>query len=118
MPKCSLPSSNKAMRSHIPLAALAVLLLSQPPATAAPRTHEVIIDKMKFGSPPEGLHAGDSIVWVNKDLVRHTATSKAGGFDLDLPPGTRKASTVRKAGDLAVACRYHPGMRVMLKVKP
>jgi plastocyanin len=76
----------------------------------------IVIDKMKFGPVPASIHAGDKIVWVNKDLFRHTATSKPGGFDLDLAPGARAAVVVRKAGAFPVTCRYHPGMRAMLKV--
>ena len=92
-----------------------VLLMLMPPASAAPRTHTIVIDKMKFGAMPAGLRAGDRIVWVNKDMFRHTATAKDGSFDLDLKPGA-KGVTVVKAGAISVTCRYHPGMKAMLKV--
>lgn len=104
------------MRRGAPPIALAVLLLSMPPAVAAPQTHVVTIDAMKFGPMPAGVHAGDRIAWVNKDLFRHTATAKDGSFDIDLPPGARGVGVVKKPGAIAVACRYHPGMRAMLKV--
>ena len=106
------------MRLDAPLVALAVLLLSTPPAAAAPRTHTVVIDAMKFGPVPADIRAGDRILWVNKDMFRHTATAKGGGFDVDLPPGARKVAVVAKAGAIIVICRYHPGMRTALKVKP
>ena len=106
------------MRLDAPLVALAVLLLATPPAAAAPRTHVVVIDKMKFGAMPAGVRAGDRISWVNKDMFRHTATAGDRSFDVDLPPGARKMSVVRKAGEIAVICRYHPGMRTTLRVKP
>jgi len=93
----------------------AVLLMPMPPASAAPRTHIIAIDKMKFGAMPAGLHAGDRIVWLNKDMFRHTATAKDGSFDVDLKPGAKGVSVV-KAGVILVTCRYHPGMRAMLKV--
>ena len=92
-----------------------VLLMLMPPASAAPRTHTVVIDKMKFGAMPAGLRAGDRIVWVNKDMFRHTATARDGSFDLDLKPGAKGVSVV-KPGDILVTCRYHPGMKAMLKV--
>lgn len=97
-------------------AALAVLLLPPPPAMAAPRTHMVVIDKMKFGPMPAGVRAGDRITWINKDLFRHTATSKNGSFDVDLMPGARATVTLRKPGAISVVCRYHPGMKAVLKV--
>ena len=105
------------MNLRAPLIALAVLLMSMPPASAAPRTYTVVIDKMKFGAVPAGLRVGDRIVWVNKDMFRHTATAKDKSFDLDLQPGKSGTAIVRKAGAIEVICRYHPGMRAMLKVR-
>jgi plastocyanin len=105
------------MRARFLLACVAVLLSPLPPvAAAAPQTHVVVIDKMKFGPVPASIRAGDKILWVNKDMFRHTATSKAAGFDVDLPAGARAATVVRKAGAFRLSCRYHPGMRAMLKV--
>ena len=104
------------MRFHVLPIALAVLLLPTPPATAAPRTHTVVIDAMKFGPMPAGVRPGDRIVWINKDLFRHTATAKDGSFNVDLMPGAQAASVVRKAGAIPIFCRYHPGMRTVLKV--
>jgi plastocyanin len=106
------------MRPDASLIALAVLLLATPPAAAAPRSHVVVIDTMKFGAVPQGIRVGDRITWVNKDMFRHTATAKDRSFDVDLPPGARKSSVVRKTGEIAVICRYHPSMRTRLKVNP
>ena len=104
------------MKAPNSIIALAVLLMPMPPALAAPRTHTVVIDKMKFGAVPANLRAGDRILWVNKDMFRHTATAKDKSFDVDLQPGASGVSVVRKAGAISVICRYHPGMRAMLKV--
>lgn len=104
------------MKFPVPPIALAVLLLATPPAIAAPRIHVVVIDKMKFGAMPTGVRAGDRISWINKDMFRHTATANDGSFNADLMPGGTVTVIVRKAGAIAVTCRYHPGMRAMLKV--
>ena len=106
------------MRLRASIVALAVLLMPLPPASAAPRTYTVVIDKMKFGPVPANLRVGDRIKWINKDMFQHTATAKDKSFDLDLKPGARGAVVVRKAGAISVVCRYHPGMRAMVKVKP
>ena len=95
---------------------LAVLLLTSPAYAAAPRTHQVVMAKMQFGPMPANVHAGDKIAWVNRDLFRHTATAKAAGFDVDLPPGATKVVTITRSGTFAVTCRYHPGMKAGLKV--
>ena len=104
------------MRFLAPPIALAVLLLPTPPAMAAPRTHVVVIDKMKFGAMPAGVRAGDRITWVNRDMFKHTATARDGGFDVDLPAGAKATVVVRKAGAISVICRYHPGMKAVLRV--
>ena len=116
MPKCWLRSSDRAMRLHVPAIVLAVLLLPMPPATAAPRTHTIVIQAMKFGPMPAGVRPGDRIVWINKDMFRHTATARDGSFNVDLMPGARGSTVAGKAGAIPVFCRYHPGMRTVLKV--
>ena len=108
-----------AVRARCILAALAPIaaLLAAGPAAAAPQTHIVVIDKMKFGPAPANASVGDTIVWVNRDVFRHTATAKAGGFDVDLPPKTKAKTVLRKAGTFKLTCVYHPGMKGTLQVK-
>ena len=63
------------MRTPNLLCAAAALLLPVPSAAAAPHNYVVVIDKMKFGSVPAQLHPGDTILWVNRDFLRHSATA-------------------------------------------
>ena len=100
------------------LAPAAALLLLAPPAAAAPRTHVVVMDKMKFGALPAGARVGDSILWVNRDMFRHTATAANGMFDIDLAAGARGRTVLAKAGAIPFVCRYHPGMRAVIRVQP
>jgi len=100
------------------LLTLAALMLAGPAASAAaaPRTHVVVIDKMKFGPVPAGVHAGDTILWVNRDIFRHTATARNGSFSIDLAPKAQGRTVVRKAGKVAFYCKYHPGMTAVLGI--
>jgi plastocyanin len=77
----------------------------------------IVMDKMKFGPVPADLHKGDSIVWVNRDFLRHTATAADHSFNVDLVAGAKGKITVTKSGTIPFACRYHPGMRGVLQVK-
>lgn len=97
-------------------AAAAAAAALAPPASAAPRVVTVVIDKMRFGPAPAGLHVGDKIVWVNKDFLRHSASAADRSFDVDLPAGKAGAVLLRKAGAIAVACKFHPGMKLQLNV--
>ena len=102
-----------------PLFAVAAgaLLLVSSPATAAPHTYTVVIDKMKFGPIPVGLRQGDTILWVNRDILRHTATAVDHAFDVDLPAGKAGKTVIERSGTIPFSCRFHPGMKGALQVK-
>ena len=97
---------------RLPLCAAAAgaLLLVAAPGPAAGATHVVVIDKMKYGSVP-ALKVGDTVVFVNKDIFRHTVTATNNSFNLDLAPGARGSLNINSAGRATFACKYHPGMR-------
>ena len=105
------------MRRLSPVLAAAAwaLLLTSAPAAAAPRSFTVVIDKMKFGAIPANIHAGDIIIWDNRDMFRHSATAK-GAFDIDLPAGKVVKVRVTKTGTFNFLCKYHPGMKGVLRV--
>jgi len=98
-------------------ASIGALLSVASPAAAVPRTYTVVIDKMKFGPLPAQLRKGDAIVWVNRDFLRHSATSSDHSFDVDLKPGAKGKTVLNKSGAIAFTCRYHPGMRGVLRVQ-
>jgi plastocyanin len=55
---------------------------------------------------------------INEDVVPHTATSKAGGFDSQVIQAEKSWKfAVRKKGDFAYVCTFHPTMTAMLRVK-
>ena len=98
------------------VASIAASLTAAPTAAATPQTHVVVMDKMKFGPMPAQVRPGDVILWVNRDMFRHTATASNGSFNVDLPPGAKGKTVVRSAGIVAFVCKYHPGMRGLLRV--
>jgi plastocyanin len=81
-----------------------------------PATHIVVVDKMTFGALPGGLHVGDTIVWVNRDIFQHSATATDRSFDVDLPPGKSARLMLKRAGAVRFSCKYHPGMKGTLSV--
>ena len=85
---------------------------------ARTQVHTVLIEGMRF--QPEGLTvaAGDTVVWVNRDMVPHTATSASGRFDSnEIAPGKTWTHTVRSTGEFGYICTYHPLMKAVLRVK-
>ena len=105
---------------HTPLyvASAGSLLLAAWPAAAAPHTYTFVMDKLKFGAVPTGLKKGDTLIFVNNDLFRHTATADDHhSFDVDLMPGAKKKMVLTKTGTFPFFCRYHPNMRGVLVIK-
>lgn len=86
------------------------------PQPARPAEHIVVITGMRFGAAPANVKAGDTIVWVNRDVVPHTASARDRSFDVTLQPGQSARVTVRRAGTVAFYCRFHPAMQGLLRV--
>ena len=78
---------------------------------AKPVTHTVTMDATSFTPARLAVHVGDTVVWVNKDLIPHTATAKGGGFDSKaLAAGASFRFTVKAKGATDYACLFHPTM--------
>lgn len=78
----------------------------------------VVIDDMAFTTLPQEAKVGDTIVWKNDDIFRHSATAGDGSFDLDLPAGSEVRMELDAAGTFDFFCRFHPGMTGVLVVAP
>jgi len=109
--------SSRSRRALFFAAGIGALLPGVSSAAAAPHTYTIVIDKMKFGPVPAKLHKGDAIIWVNRDFLRHSATAADHSFDADLKPGAKARVVLNKSGPIAFVCRYHPGMRGVLRVQ-
>lgn len=110
----------RAMLASLGVVALVAAPVAISAAGAGPRpaaTYTIVVDKMAFGALPGGLRVGDTIVWVNRDLFRHSATAADRSFDVDLPAGKSARLTLKHAGSLAFACKYHPGMKGVLVIR-
>jgi len=85
---------------------------------AAPVQHTVVVEGMAF--VPATLHVkrGDRVVWVNKDLVPHTATAKGRAFDSGRIDSAASWSYVAaQPGTIEYDCAYHPTMTATLVVE-
>jgi len=81
-------------------------------AYAAPSSHTVVIEGMKFVPDSIAVKAGDTVVWVNKDLFPHTATAQDRTFDSgELAANVSWKYIVSKPGKYAYVCTLHPTMK-------
>ena len=87
-------------------------------ADRKPVTHTVTIDATSYAPAALAVRAGDTIVWVNKDLFPHTVTAKGGAFDSDvLVQGSSWRYTPKRAGTFPYTCTFHPTMAGRLEVR-
>jgi plastocyanin len=103
-------------QSPLYAAVAGVLLPVALPAPAAAATHVVVIDQMKYAPVPP-LKVGDTVLFENKDLFRHTVTASNNSFNLDLLPGQMGSLRINSAGHAVFYCKYHPGMRGTMVAK-
>lgn len=83
-----------------------------------PETHTVTIEGMRFQPAALTVKAGDAVVWVNRDLFAHTATSSGPGFDSQsLSPGASWTFVAAGAGEFRYICTLHPTMKGVLRVE-
>jgi len=110
---------------RILVAALALLACSSSVGTALrvgrPVTHTVAIEGMQFTPTRLTIRSGDSVVWVNKDIVAHTATTPASAkrpFDSGMiAVGQSWERSFTASGHYDYICTYHPTMKGVIEVE-
>ena len=98
---------------------LAVLMAAAFGGTT-PRTHTVEIRGMEFHPAELTVAPGDTIVWINRDIVPHSATAGGkGGWDTGvLTQGAAGRFVASRSGSVAYVCSLHPTMHGKLIVRP
>lgn len=82
------------------------------------RRHVVEIAGFAFRPARLSVAPGDTVVWVNRDIVPHTATDSAGTWDSGaLGPGATWSLVPSAEGELAYLCALHPSMKGRLIVR-
>jgi plastocyanin len=84
-----------------------------------PVTHRVTIDATSFKPAELTIRTGDSIVWMNRDIIPHTATQSGDkGFDSGtLKSGDAWKHTFTTTGKVPYICTFHPTMKGTVTVR-
>ena len=88
----------------------------EPPAPA--QRH--VVEMRDFGFDPAQLVVapGDTVVWINRDIVPHTTTGSDAPWDSGtLKEGDSWSLVVHTVGDYAYYCRFHPTMKGTVQVQ-
>lgn len=100
-------------------AGLAVAGLGAACTRAAPRSHVVEIRGFAFLPATLQVPAGDTVMWINHDVVPHTATREGGGWDSGSLGGEQVWRWVVTGRDSQsyYYCAFHPTMRGALVIR-
>jgi plastocyanin len=109
------------VRLLIAAALLVACCVAPGAAQRAPKpvVHTVVIDATSFSVASLTIRAGDTVEWVNKDVIPHTATAaQKGGFDSGvIAAGKAWRHTFDKPARLSYECIFHPTMKATLRVR-
>ena len=91
---------------------------SARPAQRTIRRHEIRMRGNSFAPRETSVAVGDTVVWMNTDIVRHNAVY-IGLFDSDDLKGGEQFSWVpADTGLVRYQCTIHSRMRGTLRVRP
>ena len=100
------------------LTTLVLLALGALAVPAHAATIQIVMENLVVSPAEVSAKVGDTIEWINKDVLAHTATAKNGDFDVTIAPKKTVTSVLTKAGTVDYYCRYHPNMKATLKIAP
>lgn len=82
-----------------------------------PKVHTIEISQMQFKPATLVVSAGDTLVFVNKDMVSHNATEQSGTSwkSPTLASGDSWCMAITKSA--AYYCTFHPTMKGEVKVE-
>lgn len=96
------------------------LALGATSVPAAAETVKVGIDHLIFSPADIKAKVGDTIEWINQDVVAHTATlgktSLLKAWEVIIPAKKTAELKLTEAGTMDYYCRYHPNMKARITV--
>jgi hypothetical protein len=95
------------MRPGRNLFAFIAIMLGVGLVPAHADTIQVVIDKLVFSPAEIKAKVGDTIEWVNKDILAHTATVR-GDWDVMIAANKSASVVLKNAGAVEY---YHPNMK-------
>src|SRR4051794_22836329 len=99
------------------LSMVAVLGLATS-VSAHAATIQITMENLVISPAEVSANVGDTIEWINKDVLAHTATARNGDWDVTLGPKKNGTLVLKKPGAVEYYCRFHPNMKATLNVAP
>jgi plastocyanin len=86
--------------------------------SAQAKTIQVTIQNLAFTPAEVNAKVGDTVEWVNKDVLAHTATATNGDWDVNILPKKTGRAVLKKSGGVDYFCKFHPNMKGRIAVTP
>jgi plastocyanin len=86
-------------------------------AAARAATIRVTIENISFSPAEIAAKVGDTVEWINKDFVDHSATVD-GQWDVMIAASKSGSLVLKNAGTFDYYCRFHPNMKGRITVSP
>ena len=88
------------------------------PASRGPALHRVTIRGFKFDPDSLSISAGDTVEWVNQDIVPHTSTARNAHWSSpSIQPNDSWRTVLTIPGSERYGCQLHPAMQAKLEVR-
>jgi plastocyanin len=100
------------------LLALIVAPLGLASVSAHAATIQIVMEKLGYVPAETSAKVGDTVEWINKDILAHTATATGGDWNVVITPNKTEKLVLQKAGAVDYYCKYHPNMKGRLIVAP
>ena len=98
---------------------LTLAILASLGGTAlAGEVHRVVMKAVDFAPKQITVRVGDTVEWVNEDIVAHTATARDRSWDVNVLTKRSGRMVMKAPGTVSYFCRYHPNMKGEIVVAP
>jgi plastocyanin len=110
---------NEAPPKEVRAGATAVAPAVQPAGSVAPAAAKVTIKSLKYSQDTIQIKTGETVEWLNDDLIPHTVTSDSGDkFNSgSIDAGATWSHTFTQPGTFAYFCTFHREMKGTVIVK-
>jgi plastocyanin len=86
-------------------------------ATKRPVLHQIVIRRFLYEPNRVRAAVGDTLEWINRDLVPHSATARGGAWDSKaIPPDSSWRTVLTAPGQQPYECVFHTGMKAEIEV--
>jgi plastocyanin len=99
------------VRSVVVPAAAALVAVVVASQSSWAETIQIEVKQLAYTPSQVTAHVGDTIEWVNKDFIVHTATGRNHEWDVTIPAHGSGQAVMMKPGTVEYYCRFHPNMK-------